>query len=63
MMMDAEKAVALKIKRFSGEPVEWPTFKLKFEAVLETSDLLDNLLSTAPEEGADGEAEWKKKNR
>ena len=46
----SEEKVTLKIKTFSGKPEEWPSWRLKFEAVLYGKDLLDNLESTHPVE-------------
>ena len=46
--MSEEEKVTLKIKPFSGKPEEWPSWRLKFEAVLYGKDLLDNLESTRP---------------
>lgn len=64
-MMEAADKISLKIRRFTGKAEEWPEWKLKFKAVLEVGDLLDNLMTTEePSEfNAKALAAWKKTDR
>lgn len=66
MITVEEEKSSFRVRIFTGkEPEEWASWKLKFKAILDGKDLLANLLSKKPDEGANDEVieAWMKKDQ
>jgi hypothetical protein len=51
-LVEGERTGGLKIKIFSGNEDQWPSWKVKFKAVLRQKKLLDHLKTDKPAESA-----------